>query len=63
MEMKHFSLYLPDEVYEALRTRAFEERQSMSQIVLRALTGSAPPLRSGAPARSKTPQPRKKGGR
>ena len=53
--MKHFSVYLPDPVYEQLRTRAFEERQSMSQIIVRALTGAGPPLTGFA-----TPKPQKR---
>jgi hypothetical protein len=35
--MKHCSLYLPDDLYEQLRARAFHERRSQNEIVVTGL--------------------------
>jgi len=54
--MKRIPIYLPEELYEALRLEAFQARTSINKLVVAAILARRP-MASAAPKR------RKKGGK
>lgn len=59
--MTRLVVVIPDELHEAVRRRAFEERTSMAEQVRRALTVHVGPTLQPAPLRQKRPPKVKRG--